>query len=81
MALSRVVSVAVIAAVLGSYGAGWRLSGRPWAATAAAGALGTLGIVLYLEATGQQLMAVDRALRSPLPRFPSSSRWWCSRNT
>nr|WP_234544099.1 DMT family transporter [Streptomyces shenzhenensis] len=70
VALSRVVSVAVIAAVLGSYGAGWRLSGSPWAATVAAGALGTLAIVLYLEATGQQLMTVATVLSALYPAIP-----------
>ncbi|GAA2288438.1 multidrug transporter [Streptomyces ruber] len=68
--LSRVVSVAVIAAVLGSYGAGWELTGRPWAATVAAGALGTLAIVLYLEATRQQLMAVATVLSALYPAIP-----------
>lgn len=68
--LSRVVSVAVIAAVLGSYGAGWKLSGRPWAATVAAGALGTLAIMLYLEATRQQLMAIATVLSALYPAIP-----------
>lgn len=68
--LSRVVSVAVIAAVLGSYGAGWRLTGRSWAATVAAGALGTLAIVLYLEATRQQLMAIATVLSALYPAIP-----------
>ncbi|MDQ0937111.1 EamA family transporter [Streptomyces turgidiscabies] len=68
--LSRVVSVTVIAAVLGFYGAGWRLTGRPWAATVAAGALGTLAIVLYLEATRQQLMAVATVLSALYPAIP-----------
>ncbi|MFD4525254.1 GRP family sugar transporter [Streptomyces sp. NPDC058470] len=68
--LSRVVSVAVIAVVLGSYGAGWRLTGRPWAATVAAGALGTLAIVLYLEATRQQLMAIATVLSALYPAIP-----------
>ncbi|MFE5034438.1 multidrug DMT transporter permease [Streptomyces sp. NPDC056683] len=75
--LSRVVSVAVIAAVLGSYGADWRLTGRSWAATVAAGALGTLAIVLYLEATRQQLMASATVLSALYPPSPSSSPW-CS---
>lgn len=68
--LSRVVSVAVIAVVLGSYGAGWRLTGRSWAATVAAGALGTLAIVLYLEATRQQLMAIATVLSALYPAIP-----------
>ncbi|MFF6993110.1 GRP family sugar transporter [Streptomyces sp. NPDC010273] len=68
--LSRMVSVAVIAAVLGSYGAGWGLTGKPWAATVAAGALGTLAIVLYLEATRQQLMAVATVLSALYPAIP-----------
>ncbi|MFD4557851.1 EamA family transporter [Streptomyces sp. NPDC058469] len=68
--LSRVVSVAVIAAVVSSYGAGWRLTGRAWAATVAAGALGTLAIVLYLEATRQQLMAVATVLAALYPAIP-----------
>ncbi|MFJ8142761.1 GRP family sugar transporter [Streptomyces sp. NPDC096013] len=70
VALSRVVSVAVIAAVLGSYGADWRLTRRPWAAAVAAGALGTLAIVLYLEATRQQLMAVATVLSALYPAIP-----------
>lgn len=68
--LSRVVSVAVIAVVLGTYGASWRLRGRPWAATVAAGALGTLAIVLYLEATRQQLMAIATVLSALYPAIP-----------
>ncbi|MEU1102732.1 EamA family transporter [Streptomyces tibetensis] len=68
--LSRVVSVVVIAAVLGSYSAPWRPAGEPWAATVAAGALGTLAIVLYLEATGQQLMAVATVLSALYPAIP-----------
>ncbi|MFJ6392947.1 GRP family sugar transporter [Streptomyces sp. NPDC091972] len=68
--LSRVVSVAVIAAVLRSYGAGWKLTGRPWVATLAAGALGTLAIVLYLEATRQQLMAIATVLSALYPAIP-----------
>lgn len=68
--LSRVASVAVIAAVLGAYGAGWRLTGRPWAATVPAGALGTVAIVLYLEATRQQLMAVATVLSALYPAVP-----------
>jgi drug/metabolite transporter (DMT)-like permease len=68
--LSRVVSVAVIAAVLGAYGAGWGVAGRSWAATVAAGALGTLAIVLYLEATRQQLMAVATVLSALYPAIP-----------
>ncbi|MFF8973057.1 GRP family sugar transporter [Streptomyces sp. NPDC014995] len=68
--LSRVVSVAVIAAVLGSYGAGWMLTGRPWAATVTAGALGTVAIVLYLEATRQQLMAIATVLSALYPAIP-----------
>lgn len=68
--LSRVVSVAVIAAVLGAYGAGWKLTGGPWAATVAAGAVGTLAIVLYLEATRQQLMAIATVLSALYPALP-----------
>lgn len=68
--LSRVVSVAVIAVVVGSYGAGWKLTGWPWAATVAAGALGTLAIVLYLEATRQQLMAIATVLSALYPAVP-----------
>lgn len=68
--LSRVVSVLVIAAVLASYGARWRLTGKPWAATVAAGALGTLAIVLYLEATRQQLMAIATVLSALYPAIP-----------
>ncbi|HEY8979660.1 MAG TPA: GRP family sugar transporter [Streptomyces sp.] len=68
--LSRVVSVAVIAAVLGSYGADRTLTGRSWAATVAAGALGTLAIMLYLEATRHQLMAVATVLSALYPAVP-----------
>ncbi|WP_046729511.1 GRP family sugar transporter [Streptomyces humi] len=68
--VSRVVSVAVIAAVLGSHGAGWRSTGWPWAATVAAGALGTLAVVLYLEATRQQLMAIATVLSALYPAIP-----------
>lgn len=68
--MSRVASVLVIAAVVGSYSARWRLTGRAWAATVAAGALGTLAIVLYLEATGQQLMAITTVLSALYPAIP-----------
>lgn len=68
--LSRMVSVVVIAAVLGAYGAPWGLTGRPWGATVAAGALGTLAIVLYLEATRQQLMAIATVLSALYPAIP-----------
>jgi drug/metabolite transporter (DMT)-like permease len=68
--LSRMVSVMVIAAVLGAYGAPWGLTGRPWGATVAAGALGTLAIVLYLEATRQQLMAIATVLSALYPAIP-----------
>ncbi|MER7779980.1 DMT family transporter [Streptomyces sp. NPDC096191] len=68
--LSRMVSVVVIAAVLGAYGAPWGLTGRPWVATVAAGALGTLAIVLYLEATRQQLMAIATVLSALYPAIP-----------
>ncbi len=68
--LSRVASVAVIAAVLRAYGAPWGLTGRPWVAAAAAGALGTLAIVLYLEAASQQLMAIATVLSALYPAVP-----------
>ncbi|MFJ7046807.1 EamA family transporter [Streptomyces sp. NPDC101112] len=67
---SRMASVAVIAVVVGSYGAGWRLTGWPWSATVAAGALDTLAIVLYLEATRQQLMAIAAVLSALYPAIP-----------
>ncbi|MEV0911453.1 EamA family transporter [Streptomyces hokutonensis] len=58
MVLSRVVSVAVIVCVLVPYGGRWTMPTGAWAAAVAAGMVGTTAIVLYLEATARQLMAV-----------------------
>lgn len=74
--LSRVVSVAV----LGAYGTGWTLTEGPWAATVATGAVSPLAIVLCLEATREQLMALATVLSASTPPSPSSSpmRSWRS---
>ncbi|MFD4558428.1 EamA family transporter [Streptomyces sp. NPDC058469] len=68
--LSRVVSVVVIAGVLPSYGGRWTMPTEAWAAAVAAGMVGTAAIVLYLEATTRQLMAVATVLSSLYPAIP-----------
>lgn len=68
--LSRVVSVAVIACVLVPYGSHWTMPTGAWAAAVAAGMIGTAAIVLYLEATARQLMAVATVLSSLYPAVP-----------
>jgi drug/metabolite transporter (DMT)-like permease len=71
VALSRVVSVVVIAAVLTPYGGGrWTMPTGAWATAVAAGMVGTAAIVLYLEATAHQLMAVATVLSSLYPAVP-----------
>ncbi|MEV2192997.1 EamA family transporter [Streptomyces phaeochromogenes] len=68
--LSRAVSVVVIAVVLAPYGARWTMPTGAWAAAVAAGMVGTAAIVLYLEATTRQLMAVATVLSSLYPAVP-----------
>jgi len=68
--LSRVVSVTVIACVLAPYGGRWTMPAGAWAAAVAAGMVGTAAIVLYLEATARQLMAVATVLSSLYPAVP-----------
>ncbi|MFF1654296.1 EamA family transporter [Streptomyces sp. NPDC058255] len=68
--LSRVVSVMVIAGALASYGARWTMPRGAWATAVAAGMVGTAAIVLYLEATAHQLMAVATVLSSLYPAVP-----------
>jgi drug/metabolite transporter (DMT)-like permease len=68
--VSRVVSVVVISGVLASYGARWIMPPRAWATAVAAGMVGTAAIVLYLEATTHQLMAVATLLASLYPAVP-----------
>ncbi|MET8768066.1 EamA family transporter [Streptomyces sp. NPDC004658] len=68
--VSRIASVAVIAAVLVLYGAPVRMSGRLTAVAAAAGAVGTVAILLYLAATRHQLMAVATVLSALYPAIP-----------
>jgi drug/metabolite transporter (DMT)-like permease len=68
--LSRVVSVVVIAGVLAPYGGRWTMPRGAWAAAVIAGAVGTAAIVLYLEATTRQLMAVATVLSSLYPAVP-----------
>jgi drug/metabolite transporter (DMT)-like permease len=68
--LSRVVSVVVIAGVLAPYGGRWTMPRGAWAAAVTAGAVGTAAIVLYLEATTRQLMAVATVLSSLYPAVP-----------
>ena len=68
--LSRAVSVVVIAVVLVPYGARWTMPTGAWAAAVAAGMVGTAAIVLCLEATTRQLMAVATVLSSLYPAVP-----------
>ncbi|SEE52350.1 Uncharacterized membrane protein [Streptomyces sp. 3213] len=68
--LSRVVSVVVIVVVLASYGSRWTVPLRAWAVAVVAGMVGTAAIVLYLEATTRQLMAVATVLSSLYPAVP-----------
>ncbi|MET7573250.1 DMT family transporter [Streptomyces sp. NPDC005492] len=68
--LSRVVSVVVIACVLVPYGGHWGMPVGLWAVAVAAGMVGTAAIVLYLEATARQLMAVATVLSSLYPAVP-----------
>lgn len=70
VALSRVVSVVVIAGVLASYRARWTMPTAAGATAVAAGMAGTAAIVLYLEATAHQLMAVATVLSSLYPAVP-----------
>ncbi|MEU9365327.1 EamA family transporter [Streptomyces avermitilis] len=70
VALSRVVSVVVIVGVLVSYGARWTMPTAAGATAVAAGMAGTAAIVLYLEATAHQLMAVATVLSSLYPAVP-----------
>ncbi|MEV4038613.1 EamA family transporter [Streptomyces umbrinus] len=70
VALSRAVSVVVIAVVLAPYGACWTMPTGAWAAAVAAGMVGTAAIVLYLEATTRQLTAVATVLSSLYPAVP-----------
>ncbi|MGP3999473.1 EamA family transporter [Streptomyces sp. 8N706] len=66
----RVASVAVVAALLWRVRGPWRLPVRLGAPAAAAGACGTLALVLYLEATRQQLLAVATVLSALYPVIP-----------
>ncbi|MER6682629.1 EamA family transporter [Streptomyces olivaceoviridis] len=68
--VSRVASVLVIAAVLVLYRSPVTMPGRPAAVTAAAGAVGTVAIILYLAATRHQLMAVATVLSALYPAIP-----------
>ncbi|EFL22296.1 putative integral membrane protein DUF6 [Streptomyces himastatinicus ATCC 53653] len=68
--VSRVLSVAVILALLPAVGASVRLPGRAAATAAAAGALGTLATVLYLLATREQLLSIAVVLSALYPAVP-----------
>ncbi|MEU3528960.1 EamA family transporter [Streptomyces sp. NPDC038707] len=68
--VSRVTSVLVIAGVLVPYRSPVRMPGREAAVTAAAGAVGTVAILLYLAATRHQLMAVATVLSALYPAVP-----------
>ncbi|WP_307783169.1 EamA family transporter [Streptomyces sp. MBT53] len=68
--LSRVVSVVVIACVMAPYRARWTMPTGAWAVAVAAGMVGTVAIVLYLEATARRLMAVATVLASLYPAVP-----------
>ncbi|MGW2100105.1 EamA family transporter [Streptomyces olivaceoviridis] len=68
--VSRVASVLVIAAVLVLYRSPVTMPGRPAAVAAAAGAVGTVAIILYLASTRHQLMAVATVLSALYPAIP-----------
>ncbi|WP_225810724.1 EamA family transporter [Streptomyces spinosus] len=68
--VSRVASVAVIAAVLALYRSPVTLPGRLTAVAGAGGAVGTMAILLYLAATRHQLMAVATVLSALYPAVP-----------
>ncbi|QLH24918.1 DMT family transporter [Streptomyces sp. Rer75] len=68
--VSRVLSVAVILALLPAVGASVRLPWRAAVTAAAAGALGTLATVLYLLATRQELLSVAVVLSALYPAVP-----------
>ncbi|MET8560894.1 EamA family transporter [Streptomyces flaveolus] len=68
--VSRVASVLVITVVLVLYRSPVRMSGRLAAVAAAAGAVGTVAIILYLDATRHQLMAVATVLSALYPAIP-----------
>ncbi|MDX3697228.1 EamA family transporter [Streptomyces europaeiscabiei] len=68
--VSRVVSVVVIAGLLVPRGSRWAMPPGAWAVAVAAGMVGTAAIVLYLEATTRQLMAVATVLSSLYPAVP-----------
>ncbi|MFI7498049.1 EamA family transporter [Streptomyces sp. NPDC049687] len=68
--VSRVVSVLVIAVVLVGFRSPATMPGRPAAVTAAAGAVGTVAIILFLAATRHQLMAVATVLSALYPAIP-----------
>ncbi|MFD7505863.1 EamA family transporter [Streptomyces sp. NPDC059850] len=68
--VSRVVSVAVILALLPAAGATMRLPRRAAVTAAGAGALGTLATVLYLLATRQELLSVAVVLSALYPAVP-----------
>lgn len=70
VAVSRAVSVAVVAVPLLCDGEPWRLRPRLLPHVAAAGAVGTLATVLYLYATRHELMAVAAVLASLYPAVP-----------
>ncbi|MET8678544.1 EamA family transporter [Streptomyces sp. NPDC004647] len=68
---SRVMSVAVVAVLLWHVRGPWRLpSARLWVPALAAGAVGTVALVLYLAATQQELMAVATVLSALYPVIP-----------
>ncbi|WP_225824108.1 EamA family transporter [Streptomyces naphthomycinicus] len=68
--VSRVASVLVIAAVLVRYRSPVTMSGPLTAVAGAAGAVGTVAIILYLAATRHQLMAVATVLAALYPAIP-----------
>ncbi|MET7433849.1 MULTISPECIES: EamA family transporter [Streptomyces] len=68
--VSRVASVVVIAVVLVRYRSPVRMPGRLASVAAVAGVVGTVAIILYLDATRHQLMAVATVLSALYPAIP-----------
>lgn len=68
--LSRVASVAVVACFLVRLAVPWTLPSRLTLPAVAAGAVGTVAILLYLYATRQQLMSVATVLTSLYVAIP-----------
>ncbi|MEU6574293.1 EamA family transporter [Streptomyces sp. NPDC046805] len=68
--VSRIASLLVITAVLVLFRSPATMPGRLTAVACAAGAVGTVAIILYLAATRHQLMAVATVLSALYPAIP-----------